>query len=598
MFKGFDVRNGEEWASVLYSTGLKEVNYVGGAAVRKLIVGTEGRLENMQILTTNESPPSEPIPFHHELAQTPNPPDHIMFYCLENAATGGSTPVLRSDLVYNFLNEKYPDFIKEIEDKGVKYRRTVPCEDDPTSAQGRSWKSMFHVKTREEAEVKMAAQNFTWEWHENGNCTWISPMLPAVRVSSNGAKTFYNQLIAAYTGWVDTRNEYGKCVTFGDGSPLPADIINDLNDFMTANACAFKWSNGQFAVVDNSVAYHSRQPFSGKRRVFAAIAQGTKPVATDFTSVVLTSGDKMPSVGFGCWKVPKDQTAELVYNAIKNGYRLIDEAALYGNEVEAGLGIRRAIEEGLVTRRDLFVTSKLAMPYHKREHVPLACERILKDLGLEYLDLFLIHWPCPYPYVDINEEYPPKLQDRADARVPIRETWEAMEDLVKRGLVRNVGVSNFGVSQIRDMLSYAKVKPAALQMELHPYHTAEKVLRFCREKGIAVTAYSSFGANSYVEMNAATADQSCLNEQCVQEIAAKHGKTAAQVVLRWAVQRGTCVIPKSSKAERQLENRDLFSFNLSDAEMAAISSLNRDLRFCDLAKLLPEEIGQHWPIFE
>lgn len=167
------------------------------------------------------------------------------------------------------------------------------------------------------------------------------------------------------------------------------------------------------------------------------------------------------------------------------------------------------------------------MPYHKKEHVPLACERILKDLGLEYLDLFLIHWPCPYPYVDINEEYPPKLANRADARVPIRETWEAMEDLVKRGLVRNIGVSNFGVSQIRDLLSYAKVKPVALQMELHPYNTAEKVIRFCREKGIAVTAYSSFGANSYVEMGATTLEQSCLSEPSVQEIAAIHGKTPA-----------------------------------------------------------------------
>jgi hypothetical protein len=134
MFKGFDIRSGEEWASILYSTGLKEVNYVGGAAVRKLIVGTEGQLDNLQVLTTNESPPSEPIPFHHELAQTSNPPDHILFYCKENAAEGGSTPILRSDLVFNYLNEKYPAFITELEAKGVKYRRVVPEEDDSSSA--------------------------------------------------------------------------------------------------------------------------------------------------------------------------------------------------------------------------------------------------------------------------------------------------------------------------------------------------------------------------------------------------------------------------------------------------------------------------------
>ena len=207
MFKGFEIVTGEEWASVLYQSGLKEMNYVGGAAVRKLIVGTEGQLDNPQILTTNESPPSEPIPFHHELAQTPNPPSHICFYCSVNAAEGGSTPLIRSDLVYNFLIEKYPDFTNKLEELGCKYVRTVPEVDDPSSAQGRSWKSMFHVATREEAEVEMKKQEFTWEWDDaTGNCKVISKCLPAIRVSSNGNKTFFNQIIAAYTGWVDSRN--------------------------------------------------------------------------------------------------------------------------------------------------------------------------------------------------------------------------------------------------------------------------------------------------------------------------------------------------------------------------------------------------------
>lgn len=207
MFKGFEIVTGEEWASVLYQSGLKEMNYVGGAAVRKLIVGTEGQLDNPQILTTNESPPSEPIPFHHELAQTPNPPSHICFYCSVNAAEGGSTPLIRSDFVYNFLIEKYPDFTNKLEELGCKYVRTVPEVDDPSSAQGRSWKSMFHVATREEAEVEMKKQEFTWEWDDaTGNCKVISKCLPAIRVSSNGNKTFFNQIIAAYTGWVDSRN--------------------------------------------------------------------------------------------------------------------------------------------------------------------------------------------------------------------------------------------------------------------------------------------------------------------------------------------------------------------------------------------------------
>lgn len=145
MFSGFEIKSGNEWASVLYKTGIKEMNYVGGAAVRNLIVGNEDRMNDMQVLTTNESPPSEPIPFHHELAQTPNPPDHIAFYCLKNEAEGGSTPLIRSDLVFEWLQKNYPQFAKDAEEKGVKYVKVAPEEDDPSSALGRSWKSMYGV---------------------------------------------------------------------------------------------------------------------------------------------------------------------------------------------------------------------------------------------------------------------------------------------------------------------------------------------------------------------------------------------------------------------------------------------------------------------
>jgi len=145
MFSGFEIKTGEEWASVLFKSGIKQMDYVGGAAVRNLIVGSHDRMNNMQILTTNESPPSEPIPFHHELAQTPNPPDHICFYCSINDAEGGSTPLIRSDMVYDYLNGKYPEFITKIEELGVKYRKVAPEIDDPSSALGRSWKSMYNV---------------------------------------------------------------------------------------------------------------------------------------------------------------------------------------------------------------------------------------------------------------------------------------------------------------------------------------------------------------------------------------------------------------------------------------------------------------------
>jgi hypothetical protein len=157
LFRGFDVGSGEEFASVLNKTGLKEVPYIGGAAVRKLIVGTEGKpLKTMQVVTTNESPPSEPIPFHHELAQTPSPPSHICFYCLlPSGGEGGSTPLIRSDLVYDHILATYPEVTAKFEALGVKYIRRVPNVDDASSAIGRSWLSMFKVASREEAEAKV-----------------------------------------------------------------------------------------------------------------------------------------------------------------------------------------------------------------------------------------------------------------------------------------------------------------------------------------------------------------------------------------------------------------------------------------------------------
>ena len=389
--------------------------------------------------------------------------------------------MIRSDFVYNFLLEKYPEFAEKIEKLGCRYVRTVPEEDDPTSAQGRSWKSMFHVKTKENAEVEMQKQGFEWEWDDaTGNCKVISKVLPAVRVSSNGNKTFFNQIIAAYTGWVDKRNVYGKAVTFGDNTELPKDVIEDLAQFMDSNKCAYRWSNGQFCIVDNTVAYHSRQPFSGRRRVFACIGLDTKPMLKTQTNLVLSSGDEMPSVGLGCWKIPKEQTADTVYNAITQaGYRCIDEACDYGNEKECGDGIKRVLDEGKITRKELWITSKLWNTYHRKEHVKAACLKTLEDLGVEYLDLYLIHFPIALKYVPFETRYPPEwVHDPSSAEpkmeednVSYKETWQAMEELVKEGLVKNIGMCNVGVALLRDVLSYCTVKPSVLQVELHPYNT-------------------------------------------------------------------------------------------------------------------------------
>jgi D-xylose reductase len=184
------------------------------------------------------------------------------------------------------------------------------------------------------------------------------------------------------------------------------------------------------------------------------------------------------------------------------------------------------------------------------------------------------------------------------AKVPMADTWRAMEELVSAGLVRNIGVCNFGVSLLRDMLSYAELRPSVLQVEMHPYLAQEKLVRFCREEGIAVTSFSPLGAASYFQLGMATPDEAVLDQSVVREVAARHGKSPAQVVLRWGVQRGTAVIPKTSRRERLPENLAVFDFELSSEEMCAISSLDRNRRFNDPGVFCEKAFNTFFPIFE
>ena len=607
MFTNFDIKSPEEWASILAKSSMKEMPYIGGAAVRRLIVGNETRLLNPQVVTTNESPSSHPIPFHHELAQTAFPCSHISFFCIENSAKGGSTPLLRSDVVYEFLQAQHPKFLSDLEKFGVRYVRVVPEVDDAESAIGRSWKSMFNVHTKEEAEEAMKKNEFTWEWLEHGDCKTISKILPASITNSDSTKSFFNQIVAAYTGWSDKRNFSNKAVLLGNGEELPVKPMKELIEFMDKNQCVFRWNPGQFVIVDNTMTYHARQPFSGgKRRVVSSIANGIKPVEKNMTHLVLSSGDSMPCIGLGFWKMPNKLCEYVVHEAIKIGYRCIDEAYNYGNEIECGLGIKKAISEGIVKREEMWVTSKLWNTYQRKEHVRMACLKTLKDLGLEYLDLYLVHFPIALKYVPFETRYPPEWfydpkaenPKMEEDQVSIKETWEAMEDLVKEGLVRNIGLSNFGVSLIRDILNYAKIKPTVLQIELHPYLTQETLVRFCREKGIAITAYSPLGASSYVEIGTAKEEDSVLREKMVKEFAKKYGKTTAQIVLRWGIQRGTALAVKSCRIERINENFEIFDFYLTGEEMKALDGMDKNWRFNDPAVFCQNAFNTFFPIFE
>lgn len=305
--------------------------------------------------------------------------------------------------------------------------------------------------------------------------------------------------------------------------------------------------------------------------------------------VINVTGKSMPTVGLGLWKIDSGAVADAVYQAIKVGYRHLDSAADYGNEKEVGEGIALAITDGLCSRDELWVTSKLWNTYHRREHVEAACRKSLEDLGLDYFDLYLVHFPIALSYVDFNDRYPPEwIFDpeaenpgmRLDA-VPLSETWGAMEKLVEVGLCRQIGICNYSTSLVHDLMSYARIKPAMLQVESHPYHTQEALLRTAQQYGIAVTAFSPLGALSYVSLDMATANDSVLTAPVVVAAAQRIGATAAQVVLRWGIQRGTAVIPKTSNPQRLVENLHLSELSLNEDEMAAISALNQNRRFND-----------------
>ncbi|MAY56216.1 MAG: 4-dihydromethyl-trisporate dehydrogenase [Gammaproteobacteria bacterium] len=316
--------------------------------------------------------------------------------------------------------------------------------------------------------------------------------------------------------------------------------------------------------------------------------------------------DQMPAVGFGLWKIAKQDTAAMVCQAISAGYRHLDSAADYGNEAETGDGIRQALEQGLCTRDELWVTSKLWNTFHRPEHVREACEKSLSDLGLEYLDLYLVHFPISLKYVPIDERYPPEWLFDPDADNPTMEidpvalsdTWQAMEKLVDAGLVRQIGVCNYNSALLHDLMAYARIKPAMLQIESHPYLTQERLLRLAANYDMAVTAFSPLGAGSYIELDMASEQESVLSQPVILAIAERLQRSPAQVVLRWGVQRGTAVIPKTSRVERLSENLDVFDFELGDDDMAAISALNQNRRFNDPGAFCEQAFGYFYPIYD
>lgn len=247
----------------------------------------------------------------------------------------------------------------------------------------------------------------------------------------------------------------------------------------------------------------------------------------------------------------------------------------------------RAIKEGIVKRSDLFLVSKLWNSFHDQERVGPICKKQLQDWGIDYFDLYIVHFPISLKYVDPSVRYPPGFlyddKELVPGKATIQETWTAMEALVDQGLAKSIGISNFNGQLILDLLRYAKVVPATLQIEHHPYLTQEGLVKLAQNHGIAVTAYSSFGPQSFLELEMQQAKDAplLLDHSTIKQIAEKRGKTPAQVLLRWATQRGVAVIPKSNNQGRLAQNLDVTGWDLDAAEVDEISGLNKGLRFND-----------------
>ncbi len=260
----------------------------------------------------------------------------------------------------------------------------------------------------------------------------------------------------------------------------------------------------------------------------------------------LSNGILMPWVGLGVFQVEEGaELVEAVKSAIRFGYRSVDTAAIYGNESGVGQGIREALDENGLSREDLFVTSKVWNADLGYESTLAAYETSLRKLGLDYLDLYLIHWPVAGKYKD---------------------AWRALEKLYKEGRVRAIGVSNFQVHHLEDLMAGAEAKPMVNQVEFHPLLSQKELRRYTAEQGIQLEAWSPLMQGRL------------LDHPVLKEIAARHGKSIAQVILRWDLQHGVVTIPKSTKESRIAENGSLFDFELTAGEMAEIDGLNRDER--------------------
>ncbi|TKG93970.1 aldo/keto reductase [Puteibacter caeruleilacunae] len=291
------------------------------------------------------------------------------------------------------------------------------------------------------------------------------------------------------------------------------------------------------------------------------------------------NNDEMPILGLGTWKSAAGEVYVAVKEAIKIGYRHIDCAAIYGNEKEIGQALSEVLSEGIVKREELWITSKLWNNAHGKANVVPALKQTLADLQLDYLDLYLIHWPVAFKpdvvgatkaddYLSLEEQ-------------PVADTWLGMEEAVKLGLSKNIGVSNFSVTKLKALMEVATIKPELNQVELHPYFQQNELVKYCQDNGIHVMAYSPLGSSDRPAGLKKEDEPILLEDKAIEAIAKKKGISIAQTILAWIAQRNVSVIPKSVNPARLKQNLEAAEIALTKEEMEQMAALNINRRYVD-----------------
>lgn len=268
LFRGFPIDSAESFDTFSNSFGYPSFTYQESLSNAVRINYTE------RVFTANEAPKDVEIYLHHEMAQTPISPEKLFFFCKTAALQGGATPLCRSDQLYAALRKSEPKLADKFNSLGLRYTTTMPAADDHESGQGRSWSSTLSADTVQQAEQKLRVLGYSWNWREDGSLQAITPVLPAVLTLNNGVDVFYNQLIAAYLGWNGVKENPSSAIKFGDGSAIPATILETIVELSKEFTFDLNWQDGDVALIDNKMTMHGRRPFSGdrKRQVLVALA--------------------------------------------------------------------------------------------------------------------------------------------------------------------------------------------------------------------------------------------------------------------------------------------------------------------------------------